>query len=404
MKPRFMTQKIMNYLFREEIIVFTGPRQVGKTTVLKEIEVYLKGKSIPVIYFTLEDIEYLTELNKSPKNIFKLFFIKKRTFLLIDEIQYLDNPTNFLKFLYDEYKDLIKLIVTGSSAFYIDEKFHDSLAGRKRIFFFFSLSFKEFLFFKEYEELSFLLPNKFDIKESKNITLHTSAKNKIEELLTEFICYGGYPRIVLTNNPDEKIELIREIATSYVKKDMFESNVRYNDKFFKLLKILSSSIGQLINANELANTLNISKKAIDNYLYIMQKSYHVGFIRPFYNNLRKELIKMPKAYFYDLGLRNYFAGNFESILTRNDKGQLLENNVFLQLVQKVGIDSINYWRTIYKHEVDFIVEEKVALEVKFSSKTLKMSKYNKFINEYNEIPLEIITYQKEKNHLPIYLI
>ena len=153
---RDITKKAQNYLDTEEILLFIGSRQAGKTTILKQLENFLQKNGQRTYFLNLEDPDYLTLLNDSPKNIFKIFSIdlNERNFIFIDEVQYLKNPSNFLKYIYDEHKEKIKLCVSGSSAFYIDEKFKDSLAGRKKIFNVPTISFKEFLRFKGEDVLS----------------------------------------------------------------------------------------------------------------------------------------------------------------------------------------------------------------------------------------------------------
>lgn len=379
---RNVTVKAQKYLKNDDILLFIGPRQAGKTTILRQLEDTLKKDNAAVHFLNLEDIEYLELLNKTPKNIFKIFPIdfSKRSFVFIDEVQYLANPSNFLKYLYDEYKGRIKLLVSGSSAFYIDKKFKDSLVGRKKIFDVPTLSFREFLRFKGEDDLS--------RKNFENLSL--SEKEKTETHYRQYLVYGGYPRVVLAAN-EEKTEILREVAYSYIKKDIYEANIRQDEVFYKLFKILASQIGNLVNASELALTLGVSKTAIDNFLYVMQKSFHIELIRPFFKNRRKELTKMPKVYFSDLGLRNFFADNFKPFETRNDQGVLLENAAMRQLAEKYGKEKIKFWRTIGKHEIDFIADEKEAFEVKINPAKIKKKNYKKFLESYPNINLSIIS-------------
>ncbi|MBU2214773.1 ATP-binding protein, partial [Patescibacteria group bacterium] len=359
---RDITLKAQKYLANPEIMLFVGPRQAGKTTILKQLQFILEKETQNIYFLNLEELEYLELLNQSPKNIFKIFNIdlNKKNYIFIDEIQYLKNPSNFLKYFYDEYQGKIKLLVSGSSAFYIDKKFKDSLAGRKKIFYVFTLSFKEFLRFKNEDILSQKNFQKLSLKE----------KEKISFYYQEYIVYGGYPRVVLAPL-QEKEDLLREIAFSYIKKDIYESGIKQEEIFYRLFKILSSQIGNLVNSSELSGTLGVSKIAIDNYLYVMQKSFHICLLRPFFKNIRKELSKMPKIYFYDLGLRNFFIRNFNSFIIREDKGGLLENAVFCQLKEKYDEELLKFWRTIQKNEIDFVCDEKEAYEVKVNPKEFK---------------------------------
>lgn len=391
---------IDKHLYDDYIIIVTGSRQSGKTTLLKHYFNKLSAKKNPCFFINLEDIDYLSLLNESPKNIFNFVKLQsdKKIYLFIDEIQYLHNPTNFLKFLYDEYKEKIKLIVSGSSAFYIDSKFKDSLAGRKRICPLTTLTLNEFLRFKNADDLSDkfqkLTLNNFSI-ENFNII----EKRNYEIFLNEYIVYGGYPRVVVTNDNNEKIEVISELANSYVKKDALESNITYTDKFFKLFRILSSRIGQLLNKNELSNLLNLSSTAIDNYLTIMLKSFHIYFLPPFYSNMTKELKKMNKIYFMDLGLRNYFFRNFKLPFERNDIGHLYENFIFLELLNRSKFEDIRFWRTQNGNEVDFIAENRYAFEVKYNLTQFNYSKYKLFLETYPDINFNVVYNKTNKDNL-----
>jgi len=385
---RDLTLKIKKYLKKDEILLIIGARQAGKTTLLHQVEEILNKENKTVYFLDLEDPDYLTLLNKSPKNLFKIFpfDLKRKSFLLIDEIQYLDNPSNFLKYFYDHYKEKIKLIASGSSAFYLDKKFKDSLAGRKRIFYLFTLSFREFLRFKNEEELS--------KKDFSNLTL--SEKEKIEFYYQEYLTFGGYPRVVLSPF-EEKEEVLKDIVYSYIKKDIYEANIRSDEIFYKLFKILASQVGNLVNSSELAATLGISKTAVDNYLYVMQKSFHIRLISPFHKNLRKELTKMPKVYFLDLGLRNFLVKNFKSFSEREDKGQLLENALFRQLMEKYDFEEIKFWRTINKQEIDFVIDEKEAFEVKV--KPIKKKGYKLFLETYPYLKFSFVSFGTKKNKI-----
>lgn len=387
---RDVTLQAKKYLDADEILLFIGARQAGKTTILKQLRDILQKDSQTTYFLNLEDPDYLKLLNTSPKNIFKIFSIdlNNKNFIFIDEIQYLANPSNFLKYLYDEYRGKIKLCVSGSSAFYIDEKFKDSLAGRKKIFNVFTLSFREFLHFKKESDLS---QAAFD-------DLSISDKEKIGFYYREFIVFGGYPRVVLAPL-EEKIEILRDIAYSYIKKDVLETGIKREEIFYKLFKILSAQSGNLVNASELAATLGASKASIDNYLHIMQKSFHIKLITPFFKNIRKELTKMPKIYFCDLGLRNFFSDNFNPFETRGDKGALLENAVFRQLMEKYDTGDIKFWRTIQQNEIDFILKDKEALEVKVSPEQFKEKTYKIFLENYKDIPLSIVSLGAKQNSI-----
>ncbi|MFH1428223.1 MAG: ATP-binding protein [Candidatus Margulisiibacteriota bacterium] len=383
---RSLRDNFLENLNNDLILVLSGARQTGKTTFLKHVLHELEKKQ-RCFFVNLEDPEFLDILNKHPDNIFKITNTpptEKQT-IFIDEIQYLNDPSNFLKYIYDEYKGTVKLIVSGSSSFYLDTRFKDSLVGRKRLFRMYTLDFVEFLRFKEKSELS------DEISKSGSIGL--LQKKELIPLFTEYITYGGYPAVVLENNYENKELLLSEIALDYIKKDIYEANIQDQNKYYFILKMLARQAGSLVNNNEIANTLGIAATTVEKYLYIMQKSFQLALIRPFYSNVRKELTKMPKVFFYDTGLRNYFAGSFENIELREDKGALLENIVFRELLFRNSIEAIKFWRTQNKNEIDFIVNEKQAFEVKFKKSECRESRYNLFKTAYPQIDFSFITYE-----------
>ncbi|MBI4600134.1 ATP-binding protein [Candidatus Uhrbacteria bacterium] len=368
-----------------------GPRQAGKTVILKQVQQHLTQRGEHTFFLNLEDPDYLRLLNETPKNLFAIIPIAgltTRVIVFLDEVQYLDNPSHFLKFFYDEYRESIKIIVSGSSAFYIDEKFTDSLAGRKKIFYVHTLSFREFLVFKGAGHLC------------DRLDAHTlSEREQIRNQYSEYMMFGGYPRVVLAQTHAEKKDLLQEIAYSYVKKDVFDAGIRKDDSFYRLLRILASQVGNLVNTNELARTIGVSTSAIRHYLYIAQKSFHIVLTRPFFRNLRKELTKMPKAYFSDLGLRNFFVQNFESITLRNDRGFLLENAALREMSERISTDEIKFWRTTQDREVDFVIEGIGAFEVKYALSAIRIKQYEEFRAVYPNISFSFIAFDAQKQNI-----
>jgi len=386
---RKILANIKENLSNDEVVLIIGPRQVGKTTSMRQTLDYLKQKGELCHFLNLEDPDYLRLLNDSPKKLFNIipFDKEKRNYLFVDEIQYLKDPSNFLKYFYDEYKGKIKIIASGSSAFYLDKKFKDSLAGRKKILYLLTLSFDEFLKFKGEDDLY-----KTDL--SKDLPLQL--QEKITPLYLEYLTYGGYPRVVLAKSIQEKQEVLKDLAYSYIKKDIYEADINQEEVFFRLMKILSGQVGELVNVSELSATLGVTKITVDKYLAVMQKSFHIFLTRPFYKNIRKELTKMPKVYFGDLGMRNFFKNNFNNFYDRDDRGQLLENGVFRQFLNQHDTEDIKFWRTRDKKEVDFVIEEKRAFEVKTKSSNYNDEKYKLFLASYPQISLNYIVLEKEK--------
>ncbi len=400
LKSRKLYRTLINHLDDKRHTIITGARQVGKSSLLKKLYEHLINKKQKVFFINLENRHLLNAINEDAEAIFSFItevpvksLTDKKTpfiiYLLIDEVQYLTNPTHFLKYIYDEYQNNVKIIATGSSAFYIDRKFNDSLAGRKRIFHLHPLSFLEYLDFNNKPELI------------KELALINSKKKygslmltAIQSQLQEYLLYGGYPAVVLEQNKQEKKWLLDELKNAYVKRDMFEAGIEKEEKFYALLQILADQVGNMVNKNELSNTLRIDGKTIDNYLYVLQKSFHVYLIKPFHKNIRKELTKMPKLYFNDIGLRNALLNRFEVPSLRADKGQLLENFVFGQFRYVYQTDQIKYWRTTGGKEIDFIIEksymEGSAYEVKWGKNHFNTKNYKAFLEGYPKFNIDCI--------------
>ncbi|MBI5413998.1 ATP-binding protein [Candidatus Peregrinibacteria bacterium] len=383
--PRDIEVSLRQNLESNLILLILGARQVGKTSVLRKLYDNAIREEKKCFFFNLEDFSIRKKLDEHPFQIFQMTQLspEEKQILFLDEIQYLQNPSNFLKLIFDTYKDSVKLIVSGSSSFYIDQKFTDSLAGRKRIFYLYPLNFREFLVFKGQQDILSHLGNI-----SSPLYVHEA-----ERLFDEYCLFGGYPEIVLLKDPEEKKLRLADLGYDYVKKDVLEANVDNPEKYFYLLKIFANHSGELVNIHELSNTLGLSTTAAQRYLYIMQKSFHVALIRPFWKNIRKELTKMQKVFFYDLGLRNHFLKNFTSLSERNDKGNYLENIVFRELLFRTALEDIQFWRDTKKHEVDFVVEGKNALEVKFQGAKDTSLSSQVFRKIYPNIPIKFLKHE-----------
>jgi predicted AAA+ superfamily ATPase len=369
---------IEKHLSSKDILLIIGPRQVGKTTLLKQIRDTIPWEK-KWSWLTLEDPEVRERLDQHPEELFAITRTSSsdEQIVFIDETQYLKDPTNFLKYLYDMYAPHLKLIVTGSSSFYIDQKFRDSLIGRKKVFTLLPLDFGEFLHFREFQ---------YGMDTA-------SERQKVRSLFSEYITYGGYPEIVLIKERTEKEERLREYALDYIKKDIYESGIQEEGKYFALIRLLADQTGSLVNTNELARTLGLSQPTVEKFLFVLQKTFHIALIRPWHTNLRKELTKMPKAYFYDLGLRNAFMKDFSPLEERLDKWGYTENIFFRYLLESYKIDDIGFWRTQDKQEVDFILEDKRAIEIKFKKKWVSLSSYRFFMEKHPNLNFEIIDYE-----------
>ncbi len=396
MIERSVWPRCVKYLARKEILLIIGARQTGKTTLLKALESFLTREGKQAVSISLENPLILADLDENPENIFR--YVKKDAdpkYLLIDEVQYLRNPSGFLKYLYDTYGDVLKLVVTGSSAFYIDRSFKDSLAGRKRIVELYPFSFSEFLSAKEESGLSGSISNGSWCVTALKRNLLVPEREKLLVYLRDYMMFGGYPGVVMEPDVEEKRNALRDLHDSFLKKDIQEAGVSSARKFYLLLRLVASDSGKLLNANELANTLGLSSDTVREYLHVMQKTFIISIVAPFYRNVRKELTKMPKAYLLDPGFRNTVLNDFRQPAERQDRGELLENLIYIAL-HTAGFERINFWRTQDRNEVDFIVDSRWALEVKWQRSLFKPSKYGKFIDAYPEIPLNPVCFQDDE--------
>jgi predicted AAA+ superfamily ATPase len=383
---RALFQPLVAHLDKKEFTILTGACQTGKSTLLRQLEVYCKELSKPCVFLNLENRDILSVLDENPLNLLNyLPDAEGRIVAFLDEIQYLKEPSNFLKLLYDEHVGRVKIVATGSSAFYIDDHFKDSLAGRKRVFQLLTCSFDEYLQLSGKDDL---------LVEYRRLLSNRQAKTtQIEYLRQEwqsYMLYGGYPAVITEPDRKEKIEKLKEIRDSFVKRDILEAGVQNETAFFHLFRLLAEQSSCLVNVNELSVTLRIKNDTVNNYLRILQKCFHLALVKPFFRNLRKELTKMSKGFLLDTGLRNSLLNNFQAVPERADKGELWETTFFRVLVDKNGWDDIYYWRTADGNEVDFVLparEIPFAVEVKYDEATIKPSKYRKFSETYPEIPL-----------------
>ena len=375
--PRKIVFEIKKHLKEKEISLLLGPRQAGKTTILNYLKTELDRNGEKTLYLSLDNFEdrrLFTTQNELLKKL-ELVFGEAFGYVFIDEIQRLENAGLFLKGLYDMNASY-KFLVTGSGSLELKANVIENMTGRKKIFRVLPLSFSEFV------------SHRTGFKEDKIHSFFDVEKEEGARLFNEYSIYGGYPRVVLSKEKEQKIAMLSEIYTSYIDKDVkaligIEKDVAYRE----LIRYLSGTIGNIINRAEIARTIGITEKTVMQYLDVLEKTSVTSIVRPYYRNITKELTKSPKVYFFDSGLRNFAVQNFQDFAVRDDKGKLFENLVFIRLCELGLPFPIKFWRTQSGAEVDFIIEQKegiVPIEVKSAASVASVSRgLMSFIKKYH---------------------
>jgi uncharacterized protein len=364
MIKRTLFSPLMKHLDHKEISLIIGPRQAGKTTLMKCLEQHVNENLCQSVFLNLDiekDNVYFTSQEQLIRKI-KLE-IGEQGYVFIDEIQRKENAGLFLKGLYDLHLPY-KLIVSGSGSIELKEKIHESLAGRKRIFRLNTLSWEEYV--------NYMTDYRYEDRLMDFFSLEVLQS---KQLLNDYLQFGGYPRIILENQIAEKNSIMDELYQSYLYKDLVELlGIQKTEKFTNLVRIIASQMGKMVNIQELSNTLGLHKETINQYLWYMEKTYLIEKITPFFRNLRKEICKAPIYYYSDMGMRNFAMGLFGHPVPLMQDGFLFQCFVYhrlKELTQHTSIQ-IHYWRTTNKAEVDFVLDNTIDLipiEVKFQTLT-----------------------------------
>lgn len=346
---RFLEEDIGKYISKREIIAVIGPRQSGKTTLLRHFYENCRN----AVFLDFEDRQTL-ELFSEDINSFIDLYVKKHDYVFIDEFQYAKEGGRNLKYIYDNCK--AKILISGSSASELSIQSIKFLVGRIFVFTLHPFSFEEYLDYKNKDLCSILKRGK----------LTRAIINRIMPYFNEFCIYGGYPRVVLSDNKSEKEIVLKNIYNTYFLKEIKEIlNLPEDYKLSKLIHALSLQIGNIINYKELSDITGFNHKDLLKYLNIIEKTFILARSLPFHTNKRTELVKSPKAFFIDSGFRNIVIKNFQPLENRPDKGSLYENFVASELL-KAGIE-LKYWRTKSMAEVDFVAEKDgniIPIEIK----------------------------------------
>jgi predicted AAA+ superfamily ATPase len=328
--PRLILNQLQESLLPGKVLVLYGPRQVGKTTLARELISSLPLKSK---YINADELIYRDALASQDRA--QLQEVSGGAELLvIDEAQRVPNIGINLKILVDNFPDL-KILATGSASFDLANKISEPLTGRKIIFTLYPLSYTE-------------LRGAYGSLETRS-------------QLERWLVWGSYPSMVITMDMPLRERLLNELVSSYLYKDLLElEDIRRSIKLVNLLRLLAFQIGVEVSIAELSSNLSISFPTVQRYLDLLEKVFVIFKVEGFSRNLRKEISKNARYYFYDNGVRNALIQNFNPLSLRDDAGQLWENYLYIERrkANQLANKSVNtyFWRTYDQKEIDYIEE------------------------------------------------
>jgi len=328
MFPRQITASLRADLEQSnKIIILYGPRQVGKTTLVKSLlQQHPEALSVNADQLQYNEVFASRDLRKMQE------LIGNKSLLFIDEAQNIRDIGINLKILHDEMPAL-KIIVTGSSSLELANSMQEPLTGRTKTYRLYPIAVEE-------------------------IIQHSSVfefRNQLESLLR----FGAYPEILETNSAEEKIDKLNELSSAYLYKDILQlSGIRYADKLRKLLQLLAFQVGSPVSVNELARALGMSQETVEHYIDLLEKGFVLFRLGAYSSNLRKEITRMNKIYFYDLGIRNALINNFNPPEMRSDTGAIWENFLIVERMKQLQYARVPvntyFWRTYTGVELDYI--------------------------------------------------
>jgi predicted AAA+ superfamily ATPase len=386
--PRKVLQEIMKYIESKEIIVLTGMRQVGKTTLYRIIfdsinsdnKIFLDVEN-PIDQKVFEEEDF----NNIVRNFERLGIdSKKKMYTFIDEIQAMPGIVKAIRYLYDNYD--IKFFITGSSSFYLKSLFTESLAGRKFLFEMFPLDFEEFLIFKNQKRQFY---EDFEEKDKqKNFIIY----EKLKRFYDEYLEFGGFPAVVLAENVEEKKMKLKDIFKSYFEKDIkILADFKDIRAMRELILLVMQRCGSKLEITKLASEIGVSRETIYSYLNFLEGTYFILLVTPFSRNVDREVSGSRKIYLCDNGLLNNFS--------KVSEGSLFENAVFLNL-KKYG--KINYYQKRTGGEIDFIINKEIAIEVKLKGTESDLKKLERISASLDIKDYYLITkdFSNEKGFIP----
>lgn len=352
MYTRLVEQTLRSLLPAPEILILYGPRRVGKTTLLQLFHKECLSQNAPAAFYSLDDpaaqaIFGDPSTTRLERIFFELGFTPQhRSYIFLDEVQGFPRIDLLLKLIFDSFPH-VKVLATSSSSLLLLQGLTDSLAGRKY--------FIELLPLTLGEYAGMAVEDYFSFPES------ITQAGKLNEILHNLAIYGAYPEVVNLPLPLEKQAKLRDIVESALYKDIFMlERIKAPQVLTRLLSLLAYQVGNLVNINELATQLGISRNTVDQYISILEKYFLVFRLPSFGRNLRSELSAKFKVYFWDLGLRNAVINRFFPFETRDDRGVIFENLVIASILKRnlYAQRPFNayFWRTYQGYEIDLVLE------------------------------------------------
>ena len=371
MKNNLLERNILNDIIKSlelgKLTFLLGSRQTGKTSLMKLTINHFSNHGYKCFFLDMEDARNLP-IFESIDNL-EAFLTSQKTdkqkdniLIGVDEFYVSNSVIKIFKLLWDHYKN-IKVIASGSSAVEIKANIEESLAGRLRIIDVYPLSFEEFLAFKENPYLR-------NLKE-KDFKPNDFIVSNVEKDLQDMMIFGGYPKVSLLSSPNDRIEEIYDIYSTYIQKDI-RALLKDEDivAFNKMVKMLAAQSGQLLNISAICKSLCTGRRTIEKYLFILEKTFVIYLLSPYSTNVKKTIVKIPKLYFVDPGMMNMAIENFTTLESRQNKGSIFETFILAEILKyKKKYHNIYFYRTTSGTEIDFILHDfkrgLIPIEVKF---------------------------------------